>query len=1058
MPDRADLTKVPLCLHPLAKTPWDVEFLANPTFSTWLQAHLGAHPLPAEEPLVNYVRARLPPTSLKYAPSANDLPTPAPTPSASSASPSPTPPAAANPTSPSAMSFETSFDDVLDMSSYAADEPSGLDGFVDDAQFRAPSPVGPLYQALSPPRSASGRTMSPFSHYPGAIAPFTQAPPAFFSRTASPAFAASGALADPTVASSSLAPTADLIHRGRASSQAGSPAAQVTPWNGYFSAGAGAGVAGQVAAVPPGSLFNPAPSAGEASGPTMTITPSVISAPRLPSRSMSASPEAVRPARPTASAPAKKPVAATSTSSKSRRSASPAAPKRAPAAVSSYSSEHWTSFAPKVRAHLDPKRLQRTPVASAQFLVRNLHELFTYADRTSSSSPWGDGSDVPPEGRAEILSALFSFARDDFWRAWLAEGASAAGTSGGKGKEKEGAPAAAKSDGLELLQCWLEGASQRVTMSSRDKEAAKARPDTKERKKKELEATTLVLVLQVLAKLPLTYDHLLAYTAVPKRAKRISERAPEGAVKAAATQLVVKWGKLQAAARAGPSTAATAAGAAAKRKADETGGLAKKAKTATPTSTTTVKKPVAQPNPLAKALPSFKKAPATSAPPAAGRSALDAALAQLNARKTAPPPPPPPPVVPTSVAQSTAGATPRKGTGKRGGTAGNGGVRGEKMRVRWAPESELEKVKLIEKAIYADEDGVGGATVTAEGESLDESLHLMQEQEGLSLAMHFEEEIAEEIDWYPPVDVVIPDTEDFAPLRDPKQTTEPELFPDTAPMEVDGASVAPPDSPAEPPAAELEAPITPDDEIKRIPLHSELKNDPEVIQTIEDAQLSRPPAGGFASNDQISALLSQLSANGLVDALALTAPAPLETPVAPPVGAGPPSGGAQVQPPPAQISAEALEALRNYPPEQVAAIVQSQPGMAGLNLAVLGIAPPPLPPVAVQPSTGFDTPPPHGAYVPPGFAAQPYNGYVPPSLQQHAPPPPVAWGAPAADPYNGYQPPPPSGGYGAHAGAAVTALPPAAPRGFQGKKNMPCKFFRSRGRCDWGDQCRFSHE
>jgi len=36
-------------------------------------------------------------------------------------------------------------------------------------------------------------------------------------------------------------------------------------------------------------------------------------------------------------------------------------------------------------------------------------------------------------------------------------------------------------------------------------------------------------------------------------------------------------------------------------------------------------------------------------------------------------------------------------------------------------------------------------------QSLDESLHLMQEQEGLSLAMHFEEDFEEVIDWYEPV-------------------------------------------------------------------------------------------------------------------------------------------------------------------------------------------------------------------------------------------------------------------------------------------------------------------
>ncbi|GAA5857481.1 hypothetical protein JCM9279_007302 [Rhodotorula babjevae] len=984
------------------------------------------------------------------------------------------------------MSFDAAFDDVLDMSSYAADETTGLDdnAFVDHsmAQFPAHSPVEPSFPHV---RSASARTPSPFATYPGAVAPFTA--PGTFYRHASPL---PPNLGDPAVASSSLSATADLIHQGRAHA-GGAPA----HWNGYFAPSAASAASSssagpaQVAAVQPGALFSPPLSSTGSSTPTMTIVPSVISAPRSASASRESTPRA-------APAPAKKASASTSTSSSSSkvaRSASPAVAVQKRPAPSTYSPEHWTSFLPKIRTYTDSKRLQRSPIAAAQFLVRNLHGLFTYADRSSTASPWGDASDVPPEGRAEVLSAIASYAKDDFWRAWVDEGsAAAASASAGKGKEKEkekeksGAAAeSGKSDGLELLQCWLEGASQRIAMTTKDKEAASALKGAaiKERKAKELEHATLVLVLQVLSKLPLSFEQLVAHAAIAKRVKRISDRATDSASKAVAAQLVAKWSKVQAAAHAGSATSSSSSSTA-KRKADEASGPTKKAKTGTTTtsssssssSSTTARKTAAAAsapaNPLPKALPSFKKQPS-------GTSALKEALDKLKAASSKPAPPPPPAPLgagqgqnaSSSSAATGAATAPRrvgKPTGKPGGTLGNGGVRVRKT-VRWADDDELEKVKWIEKAVYGDEDGHEIATVTAEGESLDESLHLMQEQEGLSLAMHFEEDFEEVIDWYEPVEVALPDTPEFALLADPKQSHELELYSDvdTTSMDVD----MPTDSLAEPPATETDAEIEPDDKIKRIQLSDDMARDPEVLQTIEVAQMTR--TGEFASSDQISALLSQLTANGAVpglDALAgLGAPASSGgNPHAPPFGAGP-SSGPQVQPPPGQISVEALDALRSYPPEQVAALVQANPAMAaGLDLAALGIVPTgsthapghgPIPP-----GGGFDyqqhqQQPRQPAYLPPGFPApQPdYNGYVPPSAQ-HAPP---AWGAPPAahgvDLYNGYKPPSTPAAFGHR--HAQSAMPPAPRKShLRPKKDTPCKYYRMRGRCDWGDKCAFSHD
>lgn len=86
---------------------------------------------------------------------------------------------------------------------------------------------------------------------------------------------------------------------------------------------------------------------------------------------------------------------------------------------------------------------------------------------------------------------------------------------------------------------------------------------------------------------------------------------------------------------------------------------------------------------------------------------------------------------------------------------------------------------------------------------------------------------------------------------------------------------------------------------------------------------------------------------------------------------------------------------------------------------------------------------------------QTYDGYVPPA-SYHAPPP-----IGGADPYSGYRPP----------GAPLELVPNPHLRssgsgqkgGFKAlsagsKKDVPCKFFRTRNGCDWGSRCAFSHD
>lgn len=145
---------------------------------------------------------------------------------------------------------------------------------------------------------------------------------------------------------------------------------------------------------------------------------------------------------------------------------------------------------PTIRSHLTAKRLQASPLSTAPKLLKDLR-LFSRAE--SSDSPWGDSSDVPPEGRAEVLHNLLKYAKEEFWRVFLEVGQDKTGANKGKGKEDgAGSEHAIESHALELLQGWLEGASRSAL-----REKGSGGSSEKDRKRKELEQTTLMLVLQV---------------------------------------------------------------------------------------------------------------------------------------------------------------------------------------------------------------------------------------------------------------------------------------------------------------------------------------------------------------------------------------------------------------------------------------------------------------------------------------------------------------------------------------------------------------------------------
>lgn len=109
----------------------------------------------------------------------------------------------------------------------------------------------------------------------------------------------------------------------------------------------------------------------------------------------------------------------------------------------------WQKGLPTLREQLTSARFSRFSAITASKLARHL-TAFRVDGAGSPTSEWGDASDVPPEGRKEVLEALVKWgATGDFWVNWLGEqggvevlvewlmGASAT-VAGGKGKGKGG--------------------------------------------------------------------------------------------------------------------------------------------------------------------------------------------------------------------------------------------------------------------------------------------------------------------------------------------------------------------------------------------------------------------------------------------------------------------------------------------------------------------------------------------------------------------------------------------------------------------------------------------
>ena len=496
--------------------PWEIGFLSNSDYINWLDSFATSQPIQPHERLVDFVRQRLPSQSNRLSTSS----------SSSSLSNFASPHShsqsfiqqplsirhAMNGSSSSAVDFS----DIIDYSalgdeadsnnSYAAaldnSFPSTSNGGGGVSSAPLNNGMSSSYPAYSMPPVSNGASSSSLTGYPQQLqngsfagssslnystisAPFTTAPhqsqSPYYSSTPSiqPSQFFTPQTSNPPP-SSTLAMQSQLIQDERNRRN----------------------VSGTISPAP---FYNPPP---VSQAPSATISPSMITNPQFysnPTPPIQSQPQTQPQPQPVASTsrassasaasppPAKKSKSSTSTSSSS--SSKPRSGSSTPSSSSS-SASRWNKVLPDIQANLTASRLSKAPTSAAQRLLNLLSPFQHVAGPTSTLSDWSDGSDVPPEGRKEVLTELLKYGTDDFWKAWVAEG--------DNGKEN------AKSGGIELLSFWFEGASRGIE-TKKDKEKMKEKAEGEgEKKRREVEQMTLALVLQVSLSFRYLYRSLLS--------------------------------------------------------------------------------------------------------------------------------------------------------------------------------------------------------------------------------------------------------------------------------------------------------------------------------------------------------------------------------------------------------------------------------------------------------------------------------------------------------------------------------------------------------------------
>ncbi|KAG9317074.1 hypothetical protein JVU11DRAFT_1261 [Chiua virens] len=399
--------------------------------------------------------------------------------------------------------------------------------------------------------------------------------------------------------------------------------------------------------------------------------------------------------------------------------------------------------------------------------------------------------EVDPTTRLEILTKIRDNAGNHYFRAWLENVAA-----------------------MDITREWL-------------KVGLMAKSDS-------LLVETIMPLLHIVDRLPMTVDALKA-SKLGKIIVKLVKEPPAPAIKDMASNLERKWRLLVETATKQPENNQTEDVKVKKRKLSDAPAAkapppAKKA-AVTPAasfSKTVVKKeskpvpvPVkdsrsdssffSTPKPKPK-LPSFKKAPVTAkkepdtnvAQPSSIDPFQEALKSMGKARKASP-------------AVSTPSSVPAVSTPPAGSTTG----KTKRKSVSWAPEGQLESIRLIERAVY-DDDPVDGIHTA-------HSLRDLDRGEGAALHAHLFEEL---IDWMDPITIDIPI--DIDPTQRGLQSVErmmQEEREQTALGALYMSAAQIPDSPAEPAATILEEEVDADVKMMTVGPESDMIFWSGVVQT-----------------------------------------------------------------------------------------------------------------------------------------------------------------------------------------------------------------------------------
>ncbi|KAI0676705.1 hypothetical protein C8Q78DRAFT_39914 [Trametes maxima] len=520
-------------------------------------------------------------------------------------------------------------------------------------------------------------------------------------------------------------------------------------------------------------------------------------------------------------------------------------------------------------------------------------------------------TDVEPQIRLDVLTRIRDNAGNHYFRAWVDN-----------------------SIAMEVIREWL-----KLAFVGRNE--------------MQLVETIMPLLQQIIDRLPLTLEKLKE-SKLGKLIMKLMKEPPTPAIKDMASNLERKWRKMLSEQEV-PNKAEsenTGDSKGKKRRADSASSRSAPPakKTAVPAAGSSTPKAVpvkkdakpvvkdaksdssffSKPKPTKKEMPSFKKNPAPTAPSAASGSTApvkkepDPNVAQPSqvdafqeilkslgtigggSSNSTPPPAGPGPTTgpPTG---SVAGPTGPPTLGKR------------KKSVTWAPDSQLEQIKLIERAIY-DDDGASGSLPT-------HTLRDLDRDEGAALHNHLFEE---QMEWTEPQPLAIPPELEIAPRGGESHERAAQEEREQSALVVSYASPAQiPDSPAEPPTQIPEEQV--DEGVRLMLTGSDVDaifwsdGAPALVDTIRPStsvadlvgqlaaapppdvvmgEASQPPAGvspiGGFSPETIQQLMQQaqaLSQNGALfggfGAPATPAPAPAPSVPAPAPAPTPHGGGEQ---------------------------------------------------------------------------------------------------------------------------------------------------------------------